>query len=241
MSCRRILSSPLFVLIALAVTLVAIRSVSAQTITFNYTGAIELYTIPTTGTYTLTAAGARGGTNGTTIGGGAGGGAQLQGSILLTTGMVLNIAVGGIGESVAVGGGGGGTFVYTTNGGNTPLLVAGGGGGAGSINPGIGAVPMPVLVALMAAQAALPEWVEPVVVVVVVQIPVVVAAGLAATEPPLSQGLTPALVQVDSRVACQEEAVPPGLEAVVALAAAEVLVIQQGAEEVATAAAEEGV
>ena len=111
--------------------LCTLGSLSAQTINFNYTGGVVTYTIPTTGTYTLTGAGAQGGFG---VGAFGGKGAYVSGSIQLTSGTVLNIAVGGRGGDALAfsgGGGGGGTFVYTTTGGLTPLLVAGGGGGAG--------------------------------------------------------------------------------------------------------------
>lgn len=63
MSYSRNLPSRYLALIALAFTVFEVRSVSAQTINFNYTGGVVTYTIPTTGTYTLTAAGAQGGSS----------------------------------------------------------------------------------------------------------------------------------------------------------------------------------
>lgn len=97
---------------------------------FVYTGKIQTYTVPTTGIYDITLAGAQGGA---VVSGGTGGeGAVVSGDISLNAGEVLQIVVGGQGGSGAAasaGGGGGGSFVYVT-GASEPLIVAGGGGGA---------------------------------------------------------------------------------------------------------------
>jgi hypothetical protein len=90
-----------------------------------YTGAVVTYTAPTTGTYQFKAFGGQGGGD---LNGGLG--AEVGGSIMLTAGEKLLIAVGGQGgfRSIEVGGGGGGgTFVFIM-GQMQPLLVAGGGG-----------------------------------------------------------------------------------------------------------------
>jgi hypothetical protein len=102
----------------------------AQRVNFVYTGKLETYTVPKTGTYQIVAFGAQGGPGGFFSAVGVGGmGAEIGGNFVLTEGEVLQIAVGGAGSG---GGGGGGSFVVGP--GNTPLVIAGGGGGgAGSI------------------------------------------------------------------------------------------------------------
>lgn len=94
------------------------------------------WTVPTTGSYTITAAGAGGGT--TTFAPAIGGhGAILSGTFVLTAGTVLQIVVGQAGidaqyvgpTTVPDAGGGGGSFVVKKAG-ALPLVVAGGGGGA---------------------------------------------------------------------------------------------------------------
>jgi hypothetical protein len=104
---------------------------------FNTSNGIQLWTVPETATYRITAIGARGGTSFTGYGGGqAGFGARMISDHALTRGTVIKILVGQMGEnggnnSCGVdGGGGGGTFVATSA--NVPLVVAGGGGGAGN-------------------------------------------------------------------------------------------------------------
>ncbi|MEI6565626.1 MAG: glycine-rich protein, partial [Verrucomicrobiota bacterium] len=104
------------------------QSVTSQT--FNYSGSIQNFTVPT-GVISLdiTAKGAQGGSNGGT----GGSGAVMTGTFVVTPGQVLSILVGQ--QPTVAGtfaGGGGGTFValgasYTTA---TPMIVAGGGGGA---------------------------------------------------------------------------------------------------------------
>jgi hypothetical protein len=111
---------------------------SARADLFSYTRAVVDYTVPVTGSYNITVAGAQGGSSGTT----GGLGAVISGDVSLTAGEVLAIAVGGEGFdgnlpepgepgwTYGGGGGGGGTFVYVL-GAPQPLIVAGGGGGAG--------------------------------------------------------------------------------------------------------------
>ena len=107
--------------------------------TFNYTGAVQTFTVPATGYYTLQCYGAQGGSF-TSTRGGYGGTAQL--TYLLTRGDVLYLYVGGQGGSMADysghpegadggwnGGGKGGTGVSWHNSG-TPYSGGGGGGGA---------------------------------------------------------------------------------------------------------------
>ena len=92
------------------------------------TNGIQNWTVPSTGTYTIEVAGAKGGG---TLGGN---GSKMIGTFSLTQGTVLFILVGqlgGIGSNNNGGGGGGGSFVangssFTSS---SPLIVAGGGGG----------------------------------------------------------------------------------------------------------------
>jgi Glycine rich protein len=110
----------------------------AGPVTFNFDqNTVQTYTIPTTGTYSLTAFGAQGGLTFVATGGG---GAEVSGTIMFTAGTVLDIVVGGEGGSgFAVNangaGGGGGSFVYLQNNETLPLLVAGGGGGGSTASP----------------------------------------------------------------------------------------------------------
>ncbi|MBT6762335.1 hypothetical protein HOA92_04795 [archaeon] len=93
-------------------------------------GGIQNWTVPSTGTYTITAQGASG------VQGGSGSGAGAHGSLMvgefaLTEGDEINILVGQLGlrDGTYGGGGGGGTFVIdATN--DDILMIAGGGGGA---------------------------------------------------------------------------------------------------------------
>ena len=97
----------------------------AVTVTDGY----QSWVVPQTGTYSIEAWGAQGGTQHYGIGGR---GARMKGEFDLTGGQVLVIVVGqkgSDGSSFQVGGGGG-TFVALN--GDTPLIVAGGGGGAGN-------------------------------------------------------------------------------------------------------------
>jgi len=106
----------------------------------NVTTGIQQWTVPATGSYSIVAYGARGGTWGseTVSNNRHGKGAKMQGTFTLTKGEILKIAVGqlptDIGTSSSHAGyGGGGTGVikspYNTN--ASILVIAGGGGGAG--------------------------------------------------------------------------------------------------------------
>ena len=121
--------------------------------TFTYTGKTVPWTVPSTGLYDITAAGAQGGNGGNTYGfldipfgsSSGGPGALMGGEVELTQGEVLTIDVGGqgakgtsnersaffTGTTGGGGGGGGGSFVVGPN--NTPLVIAGGGGGGGGL------------------------------------------------------------------------------------------------------------
>jgi hypothetical protein len=132
----------------------AISAAAASPITFSYAGSIVDYTIPTTGVYDITAAGAQGGSERFTPGndiaytGGVGGlGAAIGGEYLLAAGDVLEILAGGRGGDAnilpgydpegAPGGGGGGSFVALASNTTTipvPLVVAGGGAGGSGIS-----------------------------------------------------------------------------------------------------------
>jgi len=104
---------------------------------FNTTNGIQLWTVPVTGTYTIEAFGAQGGSSGSRIGGK---GVRMSGNFALTQGEIIRILVGQQGQtgghsqntSQFVSAGGGGTFVvrnpYNTTG--SILVIAGGGGGS---------------------------------------------------------------------------------------------------------------
>ncbi len=100
-----------------------------STANFDVIGGIQHWTVPVTGLYEITAAGARGG------GTQAGNGRVVSGRLLLTGGHVLKILVGQQGvvgtqnAAGSTGGGGGGSFVATSA--NVALVVGGGGGGSG--------------------------------------------------------------------------------------------------------------
>lgn len=94
---------------------------------FNTSNGIQLWTVPATGYYKISAMGASGGRTSSYTGGR---GAKVHATVPLTEGDVLKILVGqgGTGKSDNCNtGGGGGTFVTTLS--NTPIIVAGGGGG----------------------------------------------------------------------------------------------------------------
>ena len=99
---------------------------------FSYSGAVQLYAVPSTGTYNLTVIGAKGCA---ALGRGfvGGYGAKQTCVVSLTKDDQLAIVVGGVGvDSTYGGGGGGGSYVAKVVAGvYTPLCVAGGGGGAG--------------------------------------------------------------------------------------------------------------
>lgn len=119
-----------------------------NTLYFNVvTQGYQLWTVPTTGTYTIDAYGAAGGAgNGGQYPGGAG--ARVKGDFFLTRGTKLKIVVGQLGTNgstssgSASGGGGGGTFVMSETGTTNAdiYVIAGGGGGTswygGSVSNG---------------------------------------------------------------------------------------------------------
>ena len=105
------------------------EAVYSSSQTFNYTGALQTYTVPSGITsITIDAYGAKGGNN-TAASYVGGKGARAKTTIAVTPGQVLTMLVGGKGGNYNCGaGGGGGTFVVNSS--NTPLVIAGGGGGA---------------------------------------------------------------------------------------------------------------
>ena len=94
---------------------------------FAYSGAIDSFTVPSTGSYWLEAAGAEG-SNDTRSAVRPGLGALIGGQFSLTAGAQLKILVGQQVTSTAGNGGGGGSFVTDST--NSPLVVAGGGAGS---------------------------------------------------------------------------------------------------------------
>lgn len=106
---------------------------------FTVENGIQIWTVPVTGTYRITAAGARGANFNAGRSGPSGGrGARLVGNFDLNAGSKLAILVGQMGidrsgttNNTGTGAAGGGTFVAIDN---TPLIVAGGGGAAGINN-----------------------------------------------------------------------------------------------------------
>jgi hypothetical protein len=114
---------------------------------FTVTSGIQLWTVPATGDYEITAAGAVGGATPSAVGGK---GRVITSRISLTQGETIKIVVGQTGGRIQFttgysGGGGGGSFVVR-NSNSAALLIAGGGGGAGegsggylSIQPGVDA------------------------------------------------------------------------------------------------------
>jgi hypothetical protein len=98
---------------------------------FTVVNGIQIWTVPATGSYSITAAGANGG-NGRTGQGGSG--AVISGNFSLTEGQKIRILVGQSGTTNSQnGGGGGGTFVVkdSDNSTNGIYVIAGGGGGGG--------------------------------------------------------------------------------------------------------------
>ncbi len=109
-----------------------------ESITFNYTGSTQQWTVPAGATnITIEAWGAQGGRNSFCPDSPGGLGARMRGDFVVNSGDVINIVVGQQGFN-SVGGnsanngssGGGGSFIWV-NGAPDPLIVAGGGGGGG--------------------------------------------------------------------------------------------------------------
>lgn len=100
---------------------------ASNTAYFNMSNeGIQLWTVPASGSYQITCAGAQGGGRTGVSSGGLG--ATMQGTFSLTGGVILKLLVGQQGSNgTNQGGGGGGSFVTLND--NTPLICAGGGGG----------------------------------------------------------------------------------------------------------------
>ena len=112
---------------AILLSTVLAGNLAAQSVTYNYTGGLQYFTVPSGVTQvTIDAYGAQGGDSYWHPGGY---GARIVGTVSVSAGQQLKIMVGGKGGVGYCGGGGGGTFVTTTA--NSPLVIAGGGGGAG--------------------------------------------------------------------------------------------------------------
>jgi hypothetical protein len=118
-----------------AVAIGALTAAPATALTtFNYTGALQSYVIPSDGVYTIIAYGAQGGGTLPTDGGLGG---MTGADFNLTAGQTLNILVGGRGSiSGGIGGGGGGSFVVLGSGSSAQPIVVGGGGGSGADGSG---------------------------------------------------------------------------------------------------------
>ena len=127
----------------------AARTMNSQSVTFNYTGSLQTWTVPSCVTQiTIEALGAAGGS---TMGENNSGpwtgglGADIRGTFTVTPGQIITALVGQAGSnapgSLCTSGGGGGSWVVNNS---TLLLVAGGGGGGfmcnalGGINGGNG-------------------------------------------------------------------------------------------------------
>lgn len=94
---------------------------------FNVSGGIMSWTVPETGLYRITAAGAKGGQS-TGYGPQGGNGALMIGTFYLTKRDIIKLLVGQYGgNNYYDAAGGGGSFVVRSN--NSPLIIAGGGGG----------------------------------------------------------------------------------------------------------------
>ena len=112
------------------------------TFTYNYTGAVETFTVPSTGEYKLELWGGQGGSISNYIGGYGG---YSTGTVSLTKGQVLYIAVGGkgagatgTGQSLAGGWNGGGSV--SGNSGVNHIAGAGGGATHIALNSNLGAL-----------------------------------------------------------------------------------------------------
>ena len=121
---------------------------------FSYTGGVQSFTVPATGTYKLEVWGAQGGYGAAAYHSRGGYGGYSYGNISLTKGQQLFVVVGGQGNSGGYNGGGA-SYKFTNGGGATHiakttnrgelknyasykseiLIVAGGGGGGGHANP----------------------------------------------------------------------------------------------------------
>ena len=90
------------------------------------TQGIQLWTVPATGSYNITCAGAAGGSAQTT----GGTGAVATVAFNLTQSNIIHILVGQMGSTISSGGGGGGGGSFVVLSGTNRLIICGGGGGA---------------------------------------------------------------------------------------------------------------
>ncbi len=107
------------------------QGIAQSSVTFNYTGAVQYYTVPSCVTsIQVTCAGAQGG--GTAGNSPGGRGSIMTGTIAVVPGQILEIRVGGQGAQVTGGwnGGGNGTSILP---GNTNNTASWGGGGASDV------------------------------------------------------------------------------------------------------------
>lgn len=148
--------NPLYKPVLSLVAFAAGITLQAQTVTFNYTGSVQTFTVPGCVTsITVDVRGGKGGDNNSYLGGLGG---RVQATVPVTPGEVLNIYVGAAGVNTStnnppVYNGGGGVYSYVsagtagTGGGASDirrspystsdrLVVAGGGGGGGYTNIG---------------------------------------------------------------------------------------------------------
>jgi hypothetical protein len=109
--------------------------------TFNYTGSLQTFVVPScVNSITISAKAGQGGYTDFSGGKTGGLGAHITGTFTVAPGQVIKVLVGGMGEKLTPGsggnylsaGGGGGTFVWDSINNTNPLIVAGGGGGANS-------------------------------------------------------------------------------------------------------------
>ena len=126
----------LFFYLAAIVSFLATGTVVAQPTTFNYTGSVQTYTVPSGCTAVgIDMAGAQGG--GTSTGSVGGKGGRVQASLAVSPSQVLNIYVGQVGtvgnsSSTVKNGGFNGASGACAQGGNG---YGYGGGGGGAIEP----------------------------------------------------------------------------------------------------------
>lgn len=81
---------------AILIMLGLASSAEAQTVTFSCTGAKVTWSVPTSGTYNVTATGAQGAS--AQVGRVGGRGAQMSGQFTFVAGQVYQIAVGCVGQ-----------------------------------------------------------------------------------------------------------------------------------------------
>lgn len=106
------------------ILLIHTANLNAQSTTYNYTGSVQFYTVPSCVTaVTITALGAKGG------GANGGNGASVTGTIAVTPGQILEVYVGGMGLCPGVGYNGGGNGTTANNAANASC----GGGGASDV------------------------------------------------------------------------------------------------------------